>query len=76
VFDRIGFIILEYHYSKDLVGKNSLVSIVSCLEKADFLVSVRPTWFTDQPDVMCTYLVKAVNGRYLNDYEFDSAGTF
>jgi FkbM family methyltransferase len=76
VFDRIGFIILEYHYSKDLLEKNSLASIISSLERADFLVSVKPTWFTNEPGVMCTYLVKAVNGRYLNDYEFDSTGTF
>jgi len=76
VFDRIGLIVLEYHYSRDLVEKNSLVSIISSFERADFLVSVKPTWFTNVPGVMCTYLVKAVNGRYINDYEFDSTGTF
>ncbi len=62
----INFIVLEFHYARDFVTKNSLASILTKLEEAGFIVSVHPTWMTTEDQVMCTYLLKAVNGNYVN----------
>lgn len=62
--DIIDFIVMEFHFSKDLFNKNSLGRIVSVLERADFIVSVMPSWFEKNPQVMCTYIIRAVNGKY------------
>ncbi len=66
--DIIDFVVMEFHFSKDLFNKNSLGRIISVLERADFIVSVIPSWFEKNPQVMCTYIIRAVNGknRYLN----------
>jgi len=59
----IDMIIFEHHYAKDFLQRNSLARIIAILEEAGFVVSTAPAWFTSSPQVMCTYMVKAVNGR-------------
>lgn len=59
---RINLIIIEYHYSKDFLHKNSMAKIISYLEDSEFFVSVKPLWMTDKPRVMATYLIKAFRG--------------
>lgn len=60
--NRIGMLMMEFHYSRDF-RENRLSSIVSTLEEAEFLVSVEPTWMTNEPAVMATYLIRAINGN-------------
>lgn len=72
IMAMVDFIVLEHHYSKDFVGKNSLAGIISSFEKANFLVSVKPTWLTRKPEVMCTYIVKAANGKYIDESSLSS----
>jgi hypothetical protein len=62
ILPMIDAIVLEYHYARDFCSENSLSRIISALERARFIVSVEPTWFTRKPEVLCTYVVKAING--------------
>ncbi len=61
--NMVDLIILEYHYSKDFLHKDSLANIVSCLEESEFIVSLKPLWMTGEPQVMATYLIKAFRGN-------------
>lgn len=60
--NRIDSLIMEFHYSKNFT-ENRLSQIIATLEKADFIVSIKPTWMTNEPDVMATYIIRAVNGK-------------
>jgi FkbM family methyltransferase len=74
--DLIDFIVLEFHYAKDHIMRNSLGTIIAKLEEAGFIVSVNPTWMATEARVMCTYLLKAVNGNYRNDRMVNLLRTF
>lgn len=63
VLKIIDLIIVEFHYSKDFIKENSLSSIVKYLEDTEFVVSIEPLWMTNNPQVMSTYLLKAINGN-------------
>lgn len=63
ILERVDLIIMEYHYSRDFTAHNSMSGIIRHLEEAEFIVSIEPLWVTDSPQVMATYMIKAVNGR-------------
>lgn len=60
--NRIDLLVMEFHYAKKF-AENKLSFIIAILEKAEFVVSIEPLWMTNEPEVMATYLVKALNGR-------------
>jgi len=72
LLNMIDLLIFEYHYAKEFIPRDSLGHIISNLEKAEFIVFLEPVWMVKKPQVLCTYLVRAINGRsvYINKDPF------
>ncbi len=72
VLDRIDIVLIEFHYSRELIDINSMAGIISVFEAANFIVRIVPLWVTSEPEVMGTYLIKAINGSssYINNDPF------
>lgn len=61
--DMIDLIVLEHHYCSDFLHDNSMAKIISYLEGSGFIISVKPLWMAEEPQVAATYLIKALRGK-------------
>lgn len=74
ILGTVDFINMEYHYARRFVDINPLSGIVSALERAGFIVSLKPLWKTNKPEIMCTYIIRAINGRHEHLETYDLGG--
>jgi FkbM family methyltransferase len=68
VLDSVDFIVMEYHYAKPIINKNSLANILGELEKKGFTVIIKSTLtcqeLKNKEELYYTFLIYCINRRY------------